>query len=281
MAIGADSPAFFLETQPMDERPLPPSDTDRPLDVAALESALAGTRLGHPILYFPAIGSTNTHAMELARAGAAEGTLVTTDDQTSGRGRVGRSWLAMPYQQLALSVVLRPSFPPHFLVMASALAVAGAIEEITGLRPGIKWPNDVLLAGRKVCGILIETSGDVAVLGIGLNVNGSLAGHPEFAAKAATLADALGHGVSREALAASLLKRLDADYAALQGGGEDARAGLRAAWRARLVTLGTHVTIRQNNGAIEGLAEDVNADGALLVRAADGVLRAVTWGDVE
>src|SRR5262249_5795373 len=153
------------------------------LDLTALEAGLGSLALGHPILYFPALGSTNTHAMQLARDGAAEGTLVTTDDQTSGRGRIGRSWLSLPYQQLALSLVLRPTFPPHFLVMASALSVADALDEATGLRPEIKWPNDVLLDGRKVCGILIESSGKSAVLGIGLNVNGSLVECPELAAR--------------------------------------------------------------------------------------------------
>ncbi|HEV8191104.1 MAG TPA: biotin--[acetyl-CoA-carboxylase] ligase, partial [Ktedonobacterales bacterium] len=175
----------------MSDPSLPSCETERPLDVTALEAATGALQLGRPILYYPALGSTNTQAMQLARGGAAEGTLVTTDHQTSGRGRVGRTWLSLPYQQLAFSIVLRPTFPPHFLVMACALSVAEAIEEVAGLRPEIKWPNDVLLGGRKVCGILIETSGESAVLGIGLNVNGSLAGYPELAARATTLADML------------------------------------------------------------------------------------------
>lgn len=265
----------------MSDSSLPPSEPDRPLDVTALEAAFGGLKLGHPILYFPAIGSTNTYAMELAREGAAEGTLVTTDDQTLGRGRIGRSWLSLPYQQLALSVVLRPDFPPHFLVMASALSVAGAIEAVMGLQPEIKWPNDVLIDGRKVCGILIETSGENAVLGIGLNVNGSLATYPELAARATTLSDALGHGLSREALAIAVLTRLDAFYASLQTHGDDARQEVRGTWRTRLVTLGKHVTIHQNDGAIDGIAEDVDADGALLVRMVSGSLQTATWGDVE
>src|SRR5690242_21469608 len=152
----------------------PPAGGFAPLDHARLRTAISGLRLGHPLIYFPALDSTNSHAAELARAGAAEGTLVTTDDQTAGRGRIGRAWKSLPGQQLALSLVLRPAFPPHFLVMASALAVAAAIETVAGLTPAIKWPNDVLVDGRKVCGILIETSPGAAILGIGLNVNGSL-----------------------------------------------------------------------------------------------------------
>ena len=252
-----------------------------PLDVEAVQAAIVPLRLGHPFLYFPAIGSTNTHAAELAREGAAEGTLVTTDDQTAGRGRIGRAWRSLPGQQLAVSLVLRPVFPPHFLVMASALAVAEAIEEVAGVAAAVKWPNDVRVAGRKVCGILIETSEGVAILGIGINVNGTLAGDADLAAQATTLAEAAGRPIAREALLAALLRRLDALYAELQTGGEAAQRSTRERWRARLETLGHPVRIQQGEQAVEGVAEDVNADGALLLRDSDGTLRTVTWGDVS
>jgi BirA family biotin operon repressor/biotin-[acetyl-CoA-carboxylase] ligase len=182
---------------------------------------------------------------------------------------------------LTFSLILRPPFAPHWLVMASALAAADAIEMVTGIRPGIKWPNDVLIGERKVCGILIETSGDFAVLGIGLNVNGSLAGHPQLAARATTLADATGHTVSREALAAELLCALAETYARLCAGGELAQRELRATWRGRLVMLGRRVAIRQEAREQVGLAEDVGTDGALLLRDDAGTLHAITWGDVE
>lgn len=279
-------------------------DPSRPLDVAALRAALGGCHLGHPLVYLPEVGSTNTHAVALARQGAADGTLVITDHQTAGRGRAGRPWQSLPGRQLALSLILHPCFPPHFLVMASALAVAGAIEAkaieaeaieaeaieaeviavATALRPDIKWPNDVLLDGRKVCGILIETSGDFAVLGIGLNVNGAIPADSALAARAVTLAQALGRAVSREALATELLRRLDDAYARLQSGGEDARADaqcdVRAAWRARLGMLGRPVVVQQGAHQLVGLAEDVDDDGALILRGADGARHLVTWGDV-
>jgi BirA family biotin operon repressor/biotin-[acetyl-CoA-carboxylase] ligase len=253
----------------------------RRLDVTALEAALDGKCLGHPIIYFPALPSTNTHAAELASAGAAEGTLVTTDDQTAGRGRIGRAWKSLPGRQLALSLVLRPTFPAYFLVMASALAVAESVEVVSGLHADLKWPNDVQIAGRKVCGILIETSPGYAILGIGVNVNGSLAGDAQLAARATTLADATGRDLSRETLAAELLRRLHTLYAALSSPGGAAQRDVRAAWRARLITLGRRVTIQQEDAALAGLAEDVDADGALLLRLDDGSLRAVTWGDVD
>jgi BirA family transcriptional regulator, biotin operon repressor / biotin---[acetyl-CoA-carboxylase] ligase len=254
---------------------------ETPLDVVALRRGLSGLRLGQPLVYLPEVGSTSTYAGELARQGVAEGTLVTTDFQTAGRGRVGRVWKDKRYQQLALSLILRPTFPPHYLVMASALAVAQAIEAVTRLRPDIKWPNDVLLGGRKVCGALIETSDGVAILGIGVNVNGALDDDTELATRATTLAMALGQPVSREALAVEILQRLDARYADLLEGGAEARRTLRAAWRERLVTLGRRTTIRQRETTLEGLAEDVDDDGALLLRLDDGRRMTILWGDVE
>jgi len=259
----------------------PDTNDFAPLDVEALRRSLAGLRLGNPLVYVPALGSTNSQAMELAHAGAAEGTLVITDHQTAGRGRVGRVWEPLPRQQLTFSLLLRPPFAPHWLVMASALAVAAAIEAVTGIRPEIKWPNDVLIGGLKVCGILIETSDGVAVLGIGVNVNGSLAEHPLLATRATTLADAAGHILAREPLAAEIIQELDARYAELLAGGEAAQSELRTAWRARLVTLGRRVVVRQGEGELIGIAEDVAADGALLLRDEVGGQRVVTWGDVE
>jgi len=270
----------------------PPEPADATtLDVAALRQGVAGLRLGQPLIYFPAIGSTNTYLMSRAREGAAEGTLVTTDDQTAGRGRMGRVWKTLPGHQLILSLLLRPEFPPHFIMMASALAVAEAIERVTGLTPTLKWPNDVLVHGRKVCGILIETGEGAAVVGMGLNVNGSLADDPELAARATTLADELGGAtVSREALAIALLTRLDALYHTLQTGGLAGRQAVRDAWRARLGTLGQRVVIRQGAASpataddqttLTGLAEAVDADGALTLLTDDGQRHTITWGDIE
>ena len=256
-------------------------ETTRSLDVATLEAVFASLTIGRPLVYHPAIASTNTAAMALARDGAAEGTLVTTDAQTAGRGRLGRVWQSLPNEQLALSLILYPTFPPHYLVMASALAVAEAIEAVTGLRPAIKWPNDVLIAGRKVCGILIETSEQIAVLGIGLNVNGSLADDPALAARATTLADALGRPIAREPLLIELVRRLDALYATLKIGGEQAQRQLREAWRARLATLGQRVTVQQGDRALSGVARDVDATGSLMLETDDGARQTITWGDVE
>ena len=259
----------------------PREESAAPLDVVALRQGLSGLRLPMSVIYVEEIGSTNTYAGELVRQGAAEGTLVTTDFQTEGRGRVGRVWKERRNQQLAISLVLRPAFPPHFLVMASALAVAQSIEAVTNLRPDIKWPNDVLLGGRKVCGILIETGEGAAVLGIGVNVNGSLEDDAEIGQRATTLQATLGRPVSRESLAVQILRRLDARYGDLQDDGVAARRALRSAWRERLLTLGRRTIVHQRDATLEGLAQDVDDDGALLLRLDDGQVVTVFWGDVE
>ncbi len=256
-----------------------PSAAGAPLDVEAVRAELRGLRLGYPLIYLPAVPSTNSHALDLARQGAVEGTLVTTDDQTAGRGRVDRTWKSLPARQLAISLVLRPTFAANFLMMASALAVAGAIGSVTSLRPDLKWPNDVLVDGRKVSGILIETGGGVAVLGIGVNVNGTLADDPALALRASTLADLAGHPISRESLLAAIVRQLDAVYFTLGDGA--GRASVREAWRARLATLGHSATVVQNERTLTGQAEDVDSDGALLLRTPDGTLHTITWGDIH
>jgi BirA family biotin operon repressor/biotin-[acetyl-CoA-carboxylase] ligase len=246
----------------------------------AIRSAIQDLRLGRPLLYFPVIGSTSTHVMELARAGVAPGILVIADQQTAGRGRIGRSWTSLPGRQLEFSLLLRPDFPPHFLVMASAVAVAEAIQAIADIPAEIKWPNDIEVDSRKAGGILIETAGDIAVLGVGINVSGSLENDP-LALVAITLEDAASHEISRESLFVDLLRRFDLRYADLSANGDAARTSLHTAWRERLVTLGRQVSVRQGEATLNGIAEDVDASGALLLRRDDGTRVTVHWGDVS
>jgi BirA family biotin operon repressor/biotin-[acetyl-CoA-carboxylase] ligase len=256
-----------------------------PLDERELRERLAALPLGQPLIYLPVVGSTNSYALDVARAGASEGTLVVTDEQPEGRGRAGRAWRSMPRRQALLSLVLRPDFPPQFLVMMAALAVAKVVEDQTGAMPEIKWPNDVLVAGRKLCGILIETGADgggaFAVLGVGLNVNGHFASDPELAGRAATLAELAGHDLAREQVIAELLANVSQLYRGLRAGGVVGRESIWGQWRAQLATIGRRVRIAQGALTEEGIAEDVDADGALLVRRDDGSVAAITWGDVS
>jgi BirA family biotin operon repressor/biotin-[acetyl-CoA-carboxylase] ligase len=264
-----------------EENPAHPSEP--PLDVTAIRSGIAGLGLGEPLLYVPAIDSTSTRVMELAREGAPAGLMVITDEQTAGRGRIGRSWKSLPGKQLELSLLLRPEFPPYFLVMASAVAVAYAIEEVAAIPASIKWPNDVLVEDRyKVCGILTESTSDFVVLGIGVNVNGSLADDPVLAPVATTLAAVAGRPLSREALAISLLRRLDLSVAELSSRhGADATSATWIDWRSRLLSLGRRITVTQGGVTKSGIAEDVDAGGSLLLRLEDGTQETVSWGDIS
>ena len=129
------------------------------LSAEAIAAALTTRRLGRPVLYFPRIGSTNDVAHDRAAAGAAEGLLVIADEQTAGRGRLDRRWWAPPGSSLLMSLLLRPALPPDQagqLTMCLGLAAVEAIEAVTGLRPALKWPNDLLLEDRKLGGMLTE-----------------------------------------------------------------------------------------------------------------------------
>jgi BirA family transcriptional regulator, biotin operon repressor / biotin---[acetyl-CoA-carboxylase] ligase len=258
-----------------------PSGAGAALNIGLIARALTESPLKYDLRYFPTLDSTNTYAMRLPPGEAHEGLVIITDYQTAGRGRVGRIWEGFARQQLTFSVILRPPFAANWLMMASALAVHEAITGVTELAPAIKWPNDVLIGGKKVCGILIEASGEVAVIGIGVNVNGSLAQLPELAARATTLEDEAGQPLSRELLAAAILLTLAEHYDVMRSQGDAGREAVRLAWRERLITLGAEAHVDQGQTQVTGWAEDVAEDGALIVRRDDGSRVRITWGDVS
>ena len=260
---------------------MPSHNTDAPLDIDRIARALAGSPLPFTLRYFPTIDSTNTYAMRLPPGEAQEGLVIITDHQTAGRGRVGRIWEGFARQQLTFSVILTPSFAANWLMMASALAVHEAITGVTRLASAIKWPNDVLIGDKKVCGILIETSGEIAVIGIGVNVNGSLAQLPELAARATTLEDEAGHPFAREPLAAAILLTLADHYDAMRSQGDAGRETVRLAWREQTGHSWRSVRVDQGQTRVTGWAEDVAEDGALIVRRDDSERAVITWGDVH
>lgn len=256
------------------------------LQIEELKSRLHTTLIGQTLIYHSVIDSTNTLAMSLAQEGAAEGTVVLTDDQPGGRGRQGRSWQTLPGQQALLSLIVYPTFPAHFLVMGAALAALEAIALTTEAEPAIKWPNDILIAGKKVGGILIETTSRAdhqlsAVVGIGLNVLGSFKEVPELAERATTIAEHGSQDISREKLIAALLERFEEHYETLQHGKDDGAWRVWKHWRDHLSTLGRWIRIQQGQQVIEGMAAGVDADGVLLIRQLDGTTTQITWGDVE
>ncbi len=251
-------------------------------------STLLGTAvIGADWQHTAATGSTNDDLKTLARAGAVEGTIVSTDEQLAGRGRRGRTWHAPTASSLLLSTLLRPVWlePRHaaLLTMLAAVACAEAIESIADVRVALKWPNDLLIGGRKAGGILVETeltAGRIAwaILGTGINIIWNPTAHAELGTGATSVAIAAGRAVERGDILRVLLQRLDGHYAQLAAG---AQTELYERWRDRLDTLGRHVAVEERGTITQGIAEDVTPDGALLLRLPDGTARLVTAGEVS
>ncbi len=236
--------------------------------------------IGRHLYGYRSVGSTMDVAWELAEAGVGHGTAVVAGTQTRGRGRFDRTWVSGPGESLLASVILRPdaSIAP-LLTVIGCLAVRDAVRELCGLACAIKWPNDVHVAGRKLCGVLAEgrtdtTGAGVAVLGIGLNVSLDLGHHPELAGAATNLLAETGRAIDLRLAGDTLFRCLDACF----GGAEP--AALIARWREALDTLGARVTVSGRDVALSGLAEDVDAAGRLLLRTDDGALHALSEGDV-
>ncbi len=242
--------------------------------------------IGRDIRVFQETTSTNDVIEKLARDGVREGAVVFAEAQRQGRGRLGRKWLSPPRQGLWFSVLLRPSLHPQAatrLTVGSAVALSRAVRAQTGLSPSIKWPNDILLRGRKVAGVLTELSAELdriryVVLGIGLDVNQRESDFPpDLRGTAGSLRMAAGQEIDRAALAAEVLQALDAVYAQL---GSGSFADLADEWEGQCVTVGRSVQIRIGPRLIEGRAESLDDDGALLVRTQHGRLERIVGGDV-
>lgn len=236
--------------------------------------------IGQKILYFPSLPSTMTVARKEATRGAPEGTVVIADEQTGGRGRRGRGWLS-PRGGIALSIVLRPALLYlNSLIMVSSLAVVHTIENTTGLEAGIKWPNDVLIRNKKVCGILIENSlgegVNYSITGIGINVNIRMANLPEISSIATSLSDELGKSVSRVDIISRLLNEIERLYQGLRDG-----ESVYEKWRARLIILGKPVQVLTGGATVIGIAESVAPDGSLLLRQPSGNLAKIVAGEVS
>ena len=237
------------------------------------------------ITCFDIVESTNTEANRLARNGAPEGTLIVADAQTSGRGRLGRSWASPPGNGLYLSIILRPSCPPAWLpglTLTAGVAVASAIQQ-TRVRPRLKWPNDILVAGRKVGGILAEAFFDkrridFAILGIGINVNTE---GPELPVSVRNLATSLrlslGKAVSRIHLLQDLLYEFEQWYESFRTGAFET---ILETWREFDTTLGNMVEVFLPETRLVGVAEALESDGTLLVRDKQGCLHRIVAGDV-
>jgi BirA family transcriptional regulator, biotin operon repressor / biotin---[acetyl-CoA-carboxylase] ligase len=259
----------------------PETSGREPFDVAKFNGLLRTEAFGRRLAFEPSVGSTMDVARVMALDGAPEGAVSLADEQTAGRGRMGRGWVTPPAVNLVPTLVLRP--PPHALravAMAAPLAVVGAVAALHGIDAVIKWPNDVQADGRKLAGVLLEPhvqDGETAfvLVGTGINVNFDPEAHADTRDIATSVAALLGRPVEREPLLSEYLAAFERLY-------DDARAGgsIRDRWRERLVTLGKQVQATWPGGTVEGTAEEVDDDGSLLVRTADGQLVTVEAGDV-
>ena len=252
-----------------------------------LLARLGQTRVvGRDIQVFEQTTSTNDVAEKLARDGVPEGAVVFAESQTKGRGRLGRKWQSPTRKGLWFSVLLRPKMRPQEatqLTVASATALRRAIRSVTGLSAEIKWPNDLLIRGKKVVGILTEMSAEVdrvrhLILGIGVDVNQNADEFPpELRPLATSLKLATGEALCRAELATAILRELDADYARINAG---EFAAVADEWEAACVTIGRNVTVHAGNRQFSGRAEALDDDGALLIRTEHGHQERVTGGDV-
>lgn len=256
------------------------------LTASELAHGLPPRCIGRRIVSLRETESTNLHAFHLADEGAVEGTVVIAETQTGGRGRLGRRWESPPGVNLYCSVIIRPPISPLHasqLTFLSAVAVSRAIEKTTPLRPLIKWPNDILVNGRKVAGLLNEMNAETdtihcVVLGIGVNINMSREQFPEgLRQPASSLALECCATVDRREFTRTLLSELDTLY---DGYLRDGFAAVRDEWLARSMVMGKRVRVSFGEGESSGEVAGIDADGALLLRKGDGSLERVLAGDV-
>jgi BirA family biotin operon repressor/biotin-[acetyl-CoA-carboxylase] ligase len=257
-----------------------------PLNVAWLRHGLAAERLGTDFYYFTQIESTNTYARHLAEQGAREGGLVIAESQTGGRGRLGRRWVSPPNVNLYFSLILRPKLAPARapqITLMAAVALAETLQGFLPVRSVIKWPNDILVNGRKLAGILTEancgTEGvEFVILGIGVNVNYRLHHMPvEIRQRATSLSILCQKKISREDFLRRLIQHLDRCYGEIE---ENGFAALAARWEAYFGLTGQRVRVELLDQVMFGIAKGIDQDGALLVEDDHRELQRIIAGDV-
>jgi BirA family biotin operon repressor/biotin-[acetyl-CoA-carboxylase] ligase len=257
------------------------------LEPFAIQSLLKTEKIGRVMEYAESCPSTQIIAHQLAQEGTPDGTVVLTEEQTAGRGRLARKWDSAAKKGIWMSVILRPNVVPQKapqFTLVTAVAVVRAIEEVTGLKPEIKWPNDILLNGKKCTGILTELQSDAdgiqaLIIGIGMNANQLLEDFdPAIQDIATSLKMESGQEVNRQDLVRSLLYYLE-QYTNMyieQGFGI-----LKLMWEGYSSTIGRPVRARMAKETLEGIAEGITDDGVLQLRTADGKLHGIYSADIE
>jgi BirA family biotin operon repressor/biotin-[acetyl-CoA-carboxylase] ligase len=254
---------------------------------AAVKSGLATEVIGCEVEHHHSIDSTNQRAQELAEQGAKSGTVVIAEEQTAGRGRLGRCWSSPVGVNLYASVLLRPQLLPMQaaqLTFLSAVAVARAVEAVAGIKVNVKWPNDILLGGKKIAGLLNEISTDMdgihyAILGIGVNLNMSADQFPaDLRYPATSVLLATGVPVNRLSFTQELCRQLDSLYALLCTQGF---VPIRLAWESLFNMLGSRVSVDYGQEKLCGCVAGIAQDGALLLRLDNGEQQEIYAGDVD
>lgn len=257
-----------------------------PFDIDRIGKQLEAKRLGGKFHYFAELGSTNVHARMLAEHGAAEGDFVIAEAQTHGRGRLGRRWESPPGVNLYFSVILRPRLMPVHapqITLMAAVALAETIVPLIEQAPVIKWPNDILVNGRKLAGVLSEAACDperidYVILGIGLNLNyRAVSMPPEIRRRATSVADLTGNPIDRESVMLRLIHNLDRCYGELEEFGFEA---LRSRWDAFFGLRGRRVRIENHEQVVIGHALGIDRNGALIIEDDFGKLQNIYAGDV-
>jgi BirA family biotin operon repressor/biotin-[acetyl-CoA-carboxylase] ligase len=252
-----------------------------------LRLGLHTTRIGQSIHYEETVESTQKIAHRLAQDGVPEGTVVVAEEQTAGRGRLDRAWYSPKHTGVWMSLILRPSLPPQRapqLTLMTAVAVVQAIQEVTGLSPDIKWPNDILINGKKAVGILTEMQADAdrihsVIIGIGINVNQQ---KEHFAPAIQEIATSLklesGEDVNRALLMQTIFLKLEKLYDEYLTKGFQL---IKLLWEAHAISIGKHVVARTLTGTIEGLAKGIADDGVLLLEDVNGHIHHIHSADIE
>ncbi len=257
-----------------------------PLTEESLRASLKTHSFGHPLYYLLTIDSTNDYAKRAAGRGASEGTLVVSEEQTKGRGRRGRSWFSPPGTAILMSLILRPELEPFEtagITLITAVAVSEAIFEVTELEAGIKWPNDIIIAGKKAGGILTEAGKDTdgrryLIVGIGLNVNTGKFPE-ELRGKATSLRLCRGREVSRRELLIAVIAELERFYFNFIKTGRFSRIINR--YREKSVTIGRRVKLIRAGREFEARAIDVTDKGGLLIKRDNGEIEEILSGEVS
>ncbi len=256
------------------------------INPAEIKNRLKSSFIGLDIVYLEKTESTNKEAKKLAENGAAEGTLVIAEEQTKGRGRLSRSWLSGPNENILMSLIFRPALPlPGIfnLTMIASIAIVKAIKKATGLKTKIKWPNDIYCGNKKLAGILTELNArreiiNYAIVGIGLNVNLDPDRHNDIKEVATSLFKETKKIIARDILLKSILEEMDKQYILLKKGKIDI---IRKEWNRYSLVKGKSVIVFSGGYSEEGIADSIDADGSLILIKNDGEKKNILCGDVS